>query len=514
MDDESPLYSYAARYFQEHVAAILSPPQDLIDLLIGFLHGTEFVTWSENVSEMIKQAGFGSQVKVLKRLSTWAKFLPEPIKSRIPLDDFFERPHSQLSEIFRDQFEDPLLQYLPVVRIGDYYNAAGQSAEAWQKAYDSKELVVSRTSDLLGNEDPLVLRFRTSFVQEFFWKKRFSEAVQQLIPLVDSLRRIIGTEKPDLYVGLWLLGGAYFCLLQFEESANAHQEALRGLESVSGAKNRMYLVVSLYSGHRLEQIFLWQEALLLYANIVDTLSPVVGDINSFVLMARTAMGAIQRKQKLYADAEENLWQGWGGRKQLFSMNVNVTLDAAVQLALLFRDKGDGRACLEILDQISDSLVLEQDFERYCQVVHIRALVWLDNGEYDRAKFALLDLINQATGQHRDKNNRSLLWPRLDLADQMRDHGDVDGASMLFSDLVQQRNGEMSVLRDEPEPPRQLQVAEDALRLMRQARLAESEDLLQSNNLRWVREADFWLLGQGGPITDTAVIAPIPRQEQQ
>ncbi|KIW34621.1 uncharacterized protein PV07_01391 [Cladophialophora immunda] len=505
---DSSVYRYAALYFQEHVTAVSEPPDDLIEMLARFLRGTEYVTWSENLFDLKQQASFGGHLTVLSRLSTWRKFLPAPIQARIPLDDFFEQPHLRLAQILKVEFSDKLLQYLPLVRIGDFFNAGGQSTEAWQKAYDSKAMVVSGTTELLGSEDPIVLKFKASLLREYFWQKRFSEALQELLSLVESLRRVVGDENVDLYMTLWLLGWAYFCLSRFEESSDAYQEALRGLERLLGSSHRNYLMVQLYEGHRLEQLFLFGEAILFYSNIVEVLSPIVGQINGFVAMAQTALGAVQRKQGNYAEAQKNLFDGWGGRKQIFSINVNVCLDAAFQLALLLRDKGDGASCLELLEEVSNSSVLEQDFERRCQMVHIRSLVEFDNGEYDIPKFALLNLLDQATGSNRDRNNRELLWVRLTLADVMDKHGEDKDALMLFSELVEPREGDATQLIDEPEPPSQLRLARDALKLVRKAQLSESDNLLRANNLKWVRDSDFWILGEGGPVTDTAVIAPI------
>ena len=511
---DSSLYEYAALFFQEHVVAVSEPPEDLIEMLARFLQEVQYVTWSESLFDLKKLAGFGGQLTVLRRLSTWRKFLPARIRARIPLENFFEQPHLRLARVLRDESSDRLLQYLPQIRIGDYYNAGGQSTAEWQKAYDSKAIVVSGTTDLLGSDDPIVLKSRASLLREYFWQKRFLEASQQLLALVDTLRRVVGEDSPDLYTTLWLLGWSYFCLSRFQDSSDKYHEALRGLERLLGSSNRNYLIVQLYEGHRLEQLFLFGEAILFYSNIVEVLSPVVGQVNGFVGMAQTALGAVQRKQGKYTEAEKNLFEGWASRKQIFSININVCLDAAFQLALLFRDKGDGAECLELLEEVSDSTVLEQDFERYCQMIHIRSLVGFDNDEYETPKFALLNLINQGSGDSRGRNNRELLWVRITLAEVMRSHGEADDAIMLFSELVEPQDEGATGLKDEPEPPAQLQIAEQALKLVRIAQLSQSEELLRMNRLRWVRDADFWILGEGGPVTDTAVIAPIRQTIQQ
>ena len=91
------------------------------------------------------------------------------------------------------------------------------------------------------------------------------------------------------------------------------------------SSNRGYLIVQLYEGHRLEQLFLFGEVLLFYSNIVEVLSPVVGQINSFVGMAQTALGAVQRKQGNYIAAEKNLVEARGSQQHVFSINATCAL---------------------------------------------------------------------------------------------------------------------------------------------------------------------------------------------
>jgi len=59
---------------------------------------------------------------------------------------------------------------------------------------------------------------------------------------------------------------------------------------------------------------------------------------------------------------------------------------------------------EILDVISGFKVFDTDFERYCQITHIRALLDLDDGCYERARTRLETLLHS----DRDRNNRELL----------------------------------------------------------------------------------------------------------
>jgi hypothetical protein len=504
----SALYEYATLNFQDHVTELRDPPEDVIANLAGFLLGIEFVSWSEYLLDLTKQSNLGNQIKVYSTLLNWTKQLPASITAKVPIEKYFEVAHATLSASLQDESDDNILQYLPLVRNGNYFNGGGQSAADWQRAYNYKEKVVAGFTKLLGPGSPVTLRYRAALLQEYFWQKRFSEVLPQLLE-VDRAQRLLGSAgEADLDTTLWLLGLAYHCLTRLEEALKVFTEAADGFLRRSGKYDRHYLLVGLYKGHTLEQLLRYHEARALYEDVEKTLTPIVGSDNGFTLMSQTAIGAVERKQRLYEQAKKNLLEGWGGRKKIFSINVNVCLDAAVQLALLYRDNQEGEFCLQLLDDVSESTVYQEDFERHCQTEHIRALVAFDNGDFEKPLLGLLQLLHKASGGNRDRANRELMWVRETAAEVMRYLGQIDEALMLFSNLVESAEEGQGGLSDEPEPPSQLRLAEKAVHLVRQARTAEANELLRHNGLRWIREADFYILGEGGPIADTAVISPV------
>ena len=86
----------------------------------------------------------------------------------------------------------------------------------------------------------------------------------------------------------------------------------------------------------------------------------------------------------------------------------------------------------MLEVISSSKIFETDFERYCQITHISALLGLDEGQYPGPRLILEKLLVSG----RDRNNRKLLWVYIDLANILRDHGEEDEAIMLFSQIFE------------------------------------------------------------------------------
>ncbi|KAJ9651241.1 hypothetical protein H2198_009470 [Neophaeococcomyces mojaviensis] len=502
---ESPIYEYAVKHFHEHLVRVIDPPEDLVAKFGRFLRGTEFVSWSEALFGLQRGNGFNGHNVVFKRLLPWVKGLSPENQREISINDYFELPHVLLADILKDGQQDAILQYLPRIRVGTFFNGAAQREEDWQKAVENKEIVVKGLSSILEPKDQFLLKARSALYQEYFWQKKFIEAREQLLELYKLQMEVVGESKEDVYETAWLLGYAYIALREFDEAGKLLQNAADRVQKLRGKEYLLFLFLCFLEGQRLDAIQELEKARAHYETVLETLVRLVGSENSFTLMVKTALGSLLRKQQCFKEAETLLFEGYAGRQLIFTIDINVNVDAAMQLALMYRDKGAGEKCIETLDSVAKSEVFQLDFERHCQQTHIRALVAFDDGKYDEPKGWLLALLEEASGEGRDKNNRELLWVRIDLADVMRRHDEADEALMLFADLVRGTKIGEEDLRDEPEPVSQLRIAEKALRFERRAKFAESRQLLNENNLEWIRDADFWILTQGGPIIDTAII---------
>jgi hypothetical protein len=84
------------------------------------------------------------------QLLTWTKFLSASIKAEIPIKDFYETTHMHLSRILEERSQGKLLPYLPRIPNAEYFNAAEQSTQDWQKAYDDKKSIVKGFVEILG----------------------------------------------------------------------------------------------------------------------------------------------------------------------------------------------------------------------------------------------------------------------------------------------------------------------------------------------------------------------------
>ena len=507
---EWSFYDYSCQNWFKHVTALSQPSGTVLEQLGLFLVGIQLVTWSEILFGLTQKTGLGPQVHVHAILRSWYKFLPDEVKDRIPIGKYFVASHESLNEIFFDQAEDKVLSYLPLVRLGEYFNLGAESQEGWQRAYEYKAAVVDGFLMVLGARSPMTLKAKTALLQEYFWQTRFDEAEQGLLDVSNTQREVFDEGNIDYYSTLQLLGLAQFYLNKFEKSCDTLKTSGNGLRAILGPSNAKSLMTELYHGYALEAQHRLDEALTFYQEILKNWVPIAGAKHPLSLMARCATGSIYRKRKQIGSAEKELFETWDERQRLFTIGLNVSVDSAIQLAVLYREAGRSDEAMELLVLISTSSVFSTDFERFCQVEHVQALIEFDAGEYKKPKMSLEALIDQATVENRDKNNRELLWIRITLADVLRQHGEFDEATMLFNDLVESSDvgedgnvpGSPSSLDDEPQPPRELGIAEKALRLVKDAQQNEADSLLEENGLKWVRQRDFWIM-QGGPITDTA-----------
>ncbi|MCJ1284702.1 hypothetical protein MMC26_004038 [Xylographa opegraphella] len=506
----SVFYDYACLHWHEHVTSLSHPSEVVLVKLRQFLTGNEFVTWSEVLFDLKKLIGPDAQVQVRIALQSWVDLLPTRTKEQIPIAAYFILPHQSLNKELEEEGNDKLIPFLPLVRLGEYFNLGGVSREDWQAAYECKKTVAEGYAKVLGGRNPLTLRARTALLLEYFWQTRFDEAERELLEICKIQAEVLGENVIDYYVTLQLLGLAQYYLNMFDDSSRTLQQSEDGLARLSGTSNPEHLMALLYHAYALEAMRMLDQAYHLYGNILQIWIPLKGEDHPLSLMVLCGLGSVLRKRKEFAQAEGILLRVWGARQRRFTLSNNVSIDSAIQLAILYREMQCAEKAIDLLDVISSSSVFEVDFERFCQLTHIRALIEFDAGAYDIPRRSLQHLIDQAAGADRLKNNRELLWIRLTLSDVLRWHGQLDEASMLFADLVELEDdateggspASTSSLDEEPQPPIHFIIAEKALRLVRQAKQTEAENLLHENRLQWTRKRDFWIM-QGGPISDTA-----------
>jgi tetratricopeptide (TPR) repeat protein len=469
-------------------------------------------------------SGVGAHVQIRTLLQEWLDTFPPERRPKIPMESFFVKPHEQLKDEFNDKAGDKILPYLPLIRLGQYFNVGGRNNKEHRRAYQYKMAVAEGFEDVLGYRHPLTLRARTEVFKEYFYQKRFGEAEHGLAEIVEAQREVIGEDDIDFYFTLQLLGSVQLCITDFEQSIATLGEAADGFRRLSGKDYLYTLQTEFYIGLALERTPRLAEADDIYQRLIQVFIPDGGASHPFSLMLKTALGSVLRKLGRYTEAEDVLIESFNARRALFTNEDVITIDSALQLAALFYESERGGEGTGYLDFVSQTEIVNDEFERHCQEQHIRALIAFGTGSFSEPIAALQRLLSTVSGDGRDKNNRELQWARITLADALRQAGNDDDALMVFSNLVTPLADENvplnkveesvtfpSTMAEEPESRGQLELAEKALRLVKAAEPEKAELLLRDNGLKWLRKADFWALA-GGPITDTASMSGLNTED--
>lgn len=93
---ESNDYNSACLHWHEHLTALNDLPEDISKMLVTFIKGIEFVTWSEVLFLLKGQASLEPLLQVRTTLRTWCENLAPSFQTQVPLDDFFVVPYENL----------------------------------------------------------------------------------------------------------------------------------------------------------------------------------------------------------------------------------------------------------------------------------------------------------------------------------------------------------------------------------------------------------------------------------
>jgi len=476
-----------------HLTALSNPELGLVELASSFLSGNEFVSWSEFLFRI--SGSQGTVLEVQSKLDTWRRGLSQDLKDHLILDRYFSMPYRSISEVFAEDGGDKTLPYLCLFQLGEYYNLAARLEEA----FEVKKTVAEGLVDLLGERNPLSLKAESAFAIEYLGRGAYREAEETFGRLAQIQLEVLGEDRPDTYQSLQRQGMAQLWMTKYRESNENLTKSLAGFIRTVGTEHFLYLLSQLSLACVLEGQGEWRQAILNYERVWKFRLEILGPDNPMAVWSRCAMGSTYRKLGRYDEAEKALDEVIDSRTRVIGARSEVTVDAIIQQIVVFRDAGRRDEAMELVDFISDGSLADLWFERLCQVDHLRALLEADAGEVDLSRETLQTLVDQASEMGR---NRSLLWVLLDLATILRRQHEEDKAMMLFSDLVTSIDSPPSPSSWERiQKPNELQLAEEALRLVRDLRVEDATLLLKENGLRWTREETFWII-TGGPAADT------------
>ena len=496
-------YTYACLNWQNHLTGVTSPKTMLLRQLQQFLQGSQFVYWAEVLYYTTAQTDMGPIVEVRASLQSWLARHPPASREWVGQETFFQAPYKEIRNTFEANKHQEY-QTLPLLcdfRLGEYSNIAGSLPGATIELYRT---LVHDLNNQLGQQHLLTMKAIHLLAVELLAHADNVEAEMLLSTNKDLQSRIIGEDGLDYLKSLEYAGLVALYLTRFDESIRYQKKAHAGLLALFGSSNREVLTSKLYWGWTLEAQRRLDEALMLFEDVWQRWSRLMGPENPLSMAAQCAMGAVYRKQKRYGEAKLHLTENFKNRQRIYSLSVEVTVDSGLQLALVHREMGDLEEAEALLDLVSQPGNIGQCFERECQVAHLRALIYADRKENSAACHALRDILTVAESKGREANNRALLWIRLLLADLLRQEQAAEEVVLtLFCGLVTDRSGQ-SDLPASDDTKQTLKITERYLRLLREAECDSAARLLTEQNLEVSRPKDFWIIC-GGEILDTAWI---------
>ncbi|KAG4444114.1 hypothetical protein IFR05_000343 [Cadophora sp. M221] len=500
-DEDKYFYQYAATHWYIHLVVVKDPELRLVQLVAAFLQGNEFVSWSEFVYRLSGSQGMALEVE--SKLKIWKANLKDEMKNLLPLGKYFGGPYRAAAEGFNQNAGDKTLPFLTLYQLGEYLNLATRIQEAFQV----KRTVAEGLVKLLGERNPLALKAESAFALEYLGQRLFPEAESTFARLAQIQREVIGEDRPDCFQSLQRQGMAELWMTKFVEADSNLTESLQGLLSTTGPQSFLYLMSQLTLGQVLEYRGEVRRANLDYQHVWIYRKSTLGPDNPMAVWARCAMVSGYRKLRLYKEAEEAVLEVIDARTRTLGSRTASTVDAIIQRLVLYLDAERFSEALEIAEFILDGDLVDEWFERLCQVEHVRALLELFTENTAVAIDILEDLVAESLKRNEKGRVRSMLWVRLDLATLLRRQGRDDDALMLFDEIVTRVSSESNTSLSNStweitQSPHDLQIAEEALRLVREIKTFEAKVLLKKNELKWVRQEDFWIL-DGNPPADTA-----------
>jgi tetratricopeptide (TPR) repeat protein len=467
-----------------------------LKLAQDFLHGIEFVSWGELITR--KSNDNSRFAKVTASLSAWHSDLPPESKAIIQVNDFFKGPYQNLSSSYRD---DQTLRWICQSRLADYFTVVANADEA----YECRTKAWVGLTNLKGKEDPLTLQAASKLNLHYIINRDMKRAEEEYLETSRLQFKVLGKTKPDYLQSLHHAAAAQYYMTKYILSIEIQDEAASGLLEIQGPDSLSYLKCVLFKSYALARLGRLHEANDLLKDVFESRSKLHGPENAMALMAQVALAEVQRKLGQLKEAERNLTQAYEVRMKVWGISPFSSIDTVIHLIILCREQGKPEEAWKHIKFVSQPGILEQYFERLCQVTHLEALLLIDAGKSGEATDVLRAILHRGYKKGRESNNRSLLWVRLTLSTILREEGKNNEVLGLFEDIVVSTKHEESdsapSLDGEPQSPKVLDLAEKALRLVRDRMESEAEALLREYELMWKRENDFWI-PSGGPAADT------------
>jgi len=480
-------YSYAARAWDYHITQTECPDAELLKQTNEFLLSYQFAFWAE-----YSRADFGQPlcvIRALDRLKPWHSKLPHSKKGAIKLGGYFSESYLRLGTAYKASGND-LAMYLTLLSLGDFYFDMAFP----EKLLPVREQVYKGLHDLMGPRHVLSLRAKFDVGYARLYGGRVRESQRIYAEVADVQREVFGQDDIRYLDALVYKGESQYYGAEFDKAILTFTDASAGILRTLGPESWQYLGAQMWYALSLAQLNRLDDAVDLLLAVRQRRRDQFDSRDTFAGVVQIALSEVLRMLGRDREAIDYLVDALEERRGTYSLGDIFRLDVEIALASTYIAAGMNHDAANIIADVEENGGLASKFERHCQVSRLKAMILEgEGGDVGQAIDLLQDTLIQA---ERDQNNRALLWIRLDLAALLRQRGDPDDeeqASSNFDNIVKDISGDCEPgLVEHPDPPRLLAIAEKALRLVRSREVREARELLDSEQVDWVRPKDLWL----------------------
>jgi len=475
------------------------PPRDLVELVGNFLGIRQFTFWAEYVTE----PGNSKELVLVaeREIRKWLKQLRVDLHDTIKLDKYVVGIYEEVSEAFSGIDGDELFQWLILMALGDYFYEKGD-----KRAVALRRKVATGITRLRGKEDRLSLQAQSQEATVYIWEGEMRRGRDRFVELYKIQQSVLGESKSDMWESMAHIARAQYYMNDYDDALATLTQAADGLLRTLGEKDPFYLSALLYKAQILVKKGEVHDGASEMQKIYNKREAEFGPEDGFSTYIQGFLGEAYRKNGSVGPALQHLGDNYRYRQNQSSDSHDyAVVDSAISLSIAYRDFGMHDEASTLTQKVKKDVTAL--FERRCQLVHLSALLGVDSGQFrDSVKMIQAFVVQTDRGDY----NRGFLWLLLDLATLLRRDERHHEANSLFDNLVvlKETNMHAAELDDEPTPPKLLELAERALKLMRDETPVAANKLLQENNLVWVRERDTWYWEAASPADTATMKGPL------
>ena len=367
-------FEYAAKNWTFHLTAVPDPPDEILRAADDFIHELNFAFWVEYLLYPLDDLAQITTVKA--KLKEWLALLPQKKREIIRIEKYFISAYRSLANKYKERHQDDeILPFLASMRLGAYYVDSGMT----DNAIPLREQAFDGLKEKLGETNPLVLTAKRDVTLSYVYLGEFRKASESYQWILHAEKEVRGPDDPEIYRTMTALGATYLRMNEYVEAARIEQEASDALLRLTKSEDKLYLTAQLAYSYPLIELGKYEAARHVLESVKITRQRLFGPGDIFAASAQFSIGSIQRKQR---DRESivNLKESYVLRHKTNPLRSIWTMDFAIELLIAYWEFDHLDQARELLSDLDREAQVDQFYNRYCQVTHIRSFIIYKGGQ--------------------------------------------------------------------------------------------------------------------------------------